>query len=195
MYDLVGKRNLWFAISAILTLPGLLFILLGGLRPSIDFTGGTEWEVRYASEPSAAEVRDFLLAAGYEEVTVTQLGDGYLRIRTEPIDLAPPPTPVPATPSPSASADASAAATESATASVSAGASADASASPSAESRPGSTMPWRSTPALQAAGCTSATNCSIRGRSASRPGGRRRRCPTSAGVSCQLRCDRCVGKG
>ena len=137
MYDLVGKRNLWFAISAILTLPGLLFILLGGLRPSIDFTGGTEWEVRYASEPSAAEVRDFLLAAGYEEVTVTQLGDGYLRIRTEPIDLAPPPTPVPATPSPSASADASAAATESATASgsadASAGASADASASPSAE--------------------------------------------------------------
>jgi preprotein translocase subunit SecF len=107
MYDLVGKRNLWFAISAILTLPGLLFILLGGLRPSIDFTGGTEWEVRYESEPSAAEMREFLLAAGYEEVTVTQLGDGYLRIRTEPIDLAPPPTPEPPTPSPSPSPTAS----------------------------------------------------------------------------------------
>ena len=33
MYDIVGKRNLWFAISAFLTLPGLLFIILGGLRP------------------------------------------------------------------------------------------------------------------------------------------------------------------
>ena len=40
MYDIVGKRNLWFAISAILTIPGLIFIFLGGLKPSIDFTGG-----------------------------------------------------------------------------------------------------------------------------------------------------------
>ena len=46
MYDIVGKRNWYFALSAILTLPGLLFIILGGLKPSIDFTGGTEWEVR-----------------------------------------------------------------------------------------------------------------------------------------------------
>jgi len=56
MYDIVGKRNWYFAISAILTIPGLLFIILGGLKPSIDFTGGTEWEVRYAEEPSAAEM-------------------------------------------------------------------------------------------------------------------------------------------
>ena len=56
MYDIVGKRNLWFAISALLTIPGLIFIFLGGLRPSIDFTGGTEWEVRYADEPTAAEM-------------------------------------------------------------------------------------------------------------------------------------------
>ena len=58
MYDIVGKRNLWFAISAILTIPGLIFIFLGGLRPSIDFTGGTEWEVRYADEPTAEEMTD-----------------------------------------------------------------------------------------------------------------------------------------
>ena len=32
MYDIVGKRNLWFAISAILTIPGLIFIFLGGLQ-------------------------------------------------------------------------------------------------------------------------------------------------------------------
>ncbi|HEX7173308.1 MAG TPA: protein translocase subunit SecF [Candidatus Limnocylindria bacterium] len=125
MYDIVGKRNLWFAISAILTIPGLVFIFLGGLRPSIDFTGGTEWEVRYADEPTAAEVQAFLADAGYEEVTITELPDGFLRIRTEPIDLAPPPTPVPSpsptpTAAPAASADASV------------GPSADASASPDA---------------------------------------------------------------
>src|SRR3990170_786064 len=101
MYDIVGKRNLWFAISALLTIPGLIFIFLGGLRPSIDFTGGTEWEVRYAEEPSAAEVETFLVDADYEDVTVVPLADGYLRIRTEPIDLIPPES---AAPSASASA-------------------------------------------------------------------------------------------
>jgi preprotein translocase subunit SecF len=107
MYDIVGKRNLWFAISALLTIPGLIFIFLGGLRPSIDFTGGTEWEVRYAEEPTAARVEAFLAGAGYDEVTITTLPDGFLRIRTEPIDLIPPATPPPS-PSPLASADASA---------------------------------------------------------------------------------------
>ena len=72
MYDIVGKRNWFFAISAILTIPGLFFIILGGLKPSIDFTGGTEWEVKYAEEPSAAEMTAALEDLGYENVAVTR---------------------------------------------------------------------------------------------------------------------------
>jgi preprotein translocase subunit SecF len=119
MYDIVGKRKLWFAISAFLTLPGLLFIFLGGLRPSIDFTGGTEWEVRYAEQPTAAEVEAYLVDAGYEDPLVTALDDSFLRIRPEPIDLIPPETPGPsvaasASAAPSASPDPSAEASASA---------------------------------------------------------------------------------
>ena len=130
MYDIVGKRKLWFAISALLTLPGLLFIFLGGLRPSIDFTGGTEWEVRYAEQPTAGEVEAFLVDAGYDDPLVTALDDGFLRIRTEPIDLIPPETAAPsvgATPSAGASASAEPSASP------------DASAAPSASVAPSST--------------------------------------------------------
>jgi preprotein translocase subunit SecF len=113
MYDIVGKRNWYFAFSAILTIPGLIFILMGGLRPSIDFTGGTEWEVRYEDEPTAAEMTAVLEELGYEDVVVTELPDGYLRIRTEPIDLLPAVLPEPepsgsVLPSPSGSASPSA---------------------------------------------------------------------------------------
>ncbi len=128
MYDIVGKRNLWFAISALLTIPGLIFIFLGGLKPSIDFTGGTEWEVRYADVPTAAEMTATLAELGYPDALVTQLPDGFLRIRTEPIDLIPPETA-----GPSASASASASASGSASASASASASVDPSASASVE--------------------------------------------------------------
>ena len=100
MYDIVGKRRWYFLFSALLTVPGVIFILLGGLKPSIDFTGGTEWEVRHRDEPSAAEMITALDELGYPDAVVTALPDGYLRIRTEPIDLIPPET---AAPSPSAS--------------------------------------------------------------------------------------------
>lgn len=141
MYDIVGKRNLWFAISALLTIPGLIFIFLGGLKPSIDFTGGTEWEVRYADEPTADEMTATLAELGHEDAIVTELADGYLRIRSRPIDLIPAQTPEP---SPSAAASGSAPGSPSASSSTepsassseSAAASPSASASPSAEPTP-----------------------------------------------------------
>jgi preprotein translocase subunit SecF len=101
MYDLVGRRRWYYIFSAILIVPGLLFILLGGLRPSIDFTGGTEWEVRHADRPSAAEMADALAELGYADATVGEMDDSFIRIRTRPIDLAPPRT---ATPPPAATA-------------------------------------------------------------------------------------------
>ncbi|MGI8657513.1 MAG: protein translocase subunit SecF [Candidatus Limnocylindria bacterium] len=135
MYDIVGKRNLWFTISAILTIPGLIFIFLGGLRPSVDFTGGTEWEVRYADAPSANTMLTTLQDLGYEDAIVTSLPDGFLRIRTEPIDLIPAATPPPSV-SPSSSASTSASASASVAPSGSADVSPSAEASSSAATSP-----------------------------------------------------------
>ena len=103
MYDIVGKRNWYFALSALLTIPGLVFIVLGGLKPSIDFTGGTVWQARYESQPSADEMKAALTSLGHPDAQVRQVDNGYLEIRTEPIDLAPAPTPIP-TPAPTPSA-------------------------------------------------------------------------------------------
>ena len=149
MYDVVGKRRFWYAISALLTLPGLFFIVIGGLKPSIDFTGGTEWEVRYESRPTVAQMTAALNELGKTEVLVGALDDGYLRIRTEPIDLIPAPTPTPiptatpvptpsptATPAPSSTPEASGGASASADASASAVPSPSASASPSPSPTP-----------------------------------------------------------
>ncbi|EFO80576.1 protein-export membrane protein SecF [Oscillochloris trichoides DG-6] len=57
MEQLVRRRYWWFALSLVLILPGLYFLLLHplvttgrfgvGLHPSIDFSGGSLWEVRF----------------------------------------------------------------------------------------------------------------------------------------------------
>src|SRR3990172_3513458 len=98
MFDIVGKRNWYFAFSALITIPGLIFIVLGGLKPSVDYTGGTVWQIRYASEPSAADVLAALVELDHPEARVTDVGGGFLEIRTDP---PPPPSP-PAPPPPPA---------------------------------------------------------------------------------------------
>ena len=49
MIDFVSKRHLFFLISALAILPGLVSLLLpGGLHPGIDFTSGSILTLRFA---------------------------------------------------------------------------------------------------------------------------------------------------
>jgi preprotein translocase subunit SecF len=105
VFDIVGKRRWFFLFSAIITIPGLLFILLtpitngaAGLKFSIDYTGGTEWSIRFQDPNVTAEqVHDELIALGQEEASVTRTGRGFLDIRVTGLDLqeVPQPTPIP----------------------------------------------------------------------------------------------------
>ncbi len=65
MLDLVGKRYWFLGLSMLIIIPGLLFILLGGLRPGIDFTGGSSWELRFDKTrvPATNEVQTALVDA------------------------------------------------------------------------------------------------------------------------------------
>ena len=113
MFDIVGKRRWFFLFSALITIPGVLFILLtpitngaAGLKFSIDYTGGTEWSVRFQNpDVTAEQVRDELIALGQEEATVTRTGRGFLDVRMTGVEVAeaPQPTAGPtAAPSPTA---------------------------------------------------------------------------------------------
>jgi preprotein translocase subunit SecF len=113
LFDIVGRRRWYYLLSALLTVPGLVFVFLGGLKPSVDFTGGTVWQVRYATDPSPDAVHAALVELGHPETVVRRLSDNFLEIRTAAIGLLPPPTPIPSfstAPTPGASASGSAAA-------------------------------------------------------------------------------------
>jgi preprotein translocase subunit SecF len=113
VFDIVGKRRWFFIFSALITIPGLLFILLtpltngqAGLKFSIDYTGGTEWSIRFAdASVTADEVREALAEQGQEDVTITRTGRGFFDIRLSGLDLReiPTPSPVPPTSSPAPS--------------------------------------------------------------------------------------------
>lgn len=63
--DLVKYRWHFTLFSLLIIGPGLFFILLGGLRPSIDFTGGSSWEIYFDPNrvPEGSEVVEVLKTA------------------------------------------------------------------------------------------------------------------------------------
>ncbi|KPL88823.1 protein translocase subunit SecF [Herpetosiphon geysericola] len=57
MLDLVRRRYLWFAISILTIIPGLISILVFGMNLGVDFSGGARWEIHI---PSISQTRDGL---------------------------------------------------------------------------------------------------------------------------------------
>lgn len=75
MFDLVSKRYLFFLISLVTIVPGMIALAMGGLRLGIEFTGGTLWEVRFERPVAPGEVRAVLTAQGHGDALV-QSADG-----------------------------------------------------------------------------------------------------------------------
>ena len=74
MTTLASKRKLWFLISLLIIIPGLVSLIFSGLKLGIDFTGGTLWEVRFSQPAEAAAIESALLDAGVETAIVQRSG-------------------------------------------------------------------------------------------------------------------------
>jgi len=149
VFDIIGKRRWFFLLSALVTIPGLIFILLtpitggkAGLQFTIDYTGGTTWQLRFQDpNVTADQVAAVFKSHGLQAIVVRQ-GNGFMDIKTDPIDLqeqAPSPTPVPtlaSSGSPGASGSAATASASGGTSSSAPSASAGTSEAPSASPAP-----------------------------------------------------------
>lgn len=78
---------LYFLISALVIIPGVFSLVKWGLKPSIDFTGGTllELEFKEASDTQNA-IRETLNELKIEYSSVQSSGEKRVLIKTKPID-------------------------------------------------------------------------------------------------------------
>ena len=88
--NIVGKRYLYFGLSLLLIVPGLIGILIWGLPLSIDFTGGSYAELKFDSgtAPDLADVRALYAEHGVADVQPRTSGADQLIVRSGPIDNA-----------------------------------------------------------------------------------------------------------
>ena len=85
-FDIVGRRRLWFTISALLVLISLVSLVVPGLNFGIDFKGGAVFRVQPTTEVTEAQVREAVGSAA-EVVQVTEDDPVQVIVQTE--ELAP----------------------------------------------------------------------------------------------------------
>src|SRR5215213_6959049 len=100
MENIVRHRYWWFALSLLIILPGLFFLLIQpvisegqfrlGLRPSIDFAGGALWDIQFPDsqreELNTEEIAQLFVQQGFEGALV-QLSEVTVGGKTIPAAL------------------------------------------------------------------------------------------------------------
>ena len=82
--DFVSKRGWFYLVSLLVILPGVAFLALSpGLRPGIDFTGGSTLTLEFSADVSQTALRERLAAEGHPDATLQRLGDRTYFIRVK----------------------------------------------------------------------------------------------------------------
>ncbi len=86
--DILGKRYIFFTISLLVIIPGLILLGLGNLPLAIDFTGGSLLEVRFNSgtAPQPAEVVNLYRELGIIDVQAQTVGTDTIVARSSVLD-------------------------------------------------------------------------------------------------------------
>lgn len=73
-FDLAGHRKLFFLLSALIIIPGIICMFVRGFNFGIDFTGGTIIDLKFSQPVTIAEVRTSLAKYGLDGSTIQLSG-------------------------------------------------------------------------------------------------------------------------
>lgn len=83
MYKIIQKRKVWYILSAIFIVPGILSLFVWGLRFGIDFAGGSLLEINVVKEQEIGtdQIRNVLAQEKVENLAVQSSGKNQFLIR------------------------------------------------------------------------------------------------------------------
>ena len=71
-FDVIGKRKIWYILSAVILLAGMVSLLVQGMNLGIDFVGGNRLNLQFAQQVDIADLR--------ATMTENQLGDSKIQL-------------------------------------------------------------------------------------------------------------------
>jgi SecD/SecF fusion protein len=79
--NVVNRRNRWYALSAAVIVPGVVFAAMGGFKLGIDFTGGSELTLQFAKPVTRTQVEAAFKAQGIGEAAAQVAGGNTVYVR------------------------------------------------------------------------------------------------------------------
>jgi SecD/SecF fusion protein len=68
------RMGFWFGLSGLVIVPGLIFWGMGGIKRSIEFTGGTEIKAQFPTLVSTSTLQNAMKEAGHKEASILMAG-------------------------------------------------------------------------------------------------------------------------
>jgi preprotein translocase subunit SecF len=88
MINIIGKRYIFFALSLLIIITGLVILAVRGIPVAIDFTGGSLLEFKFESgiQPPPAEIVTLYKSLGIEDVQAQTTGEDSIQARSSFLD-------------------------------------------------------------------------------------------------------------
>src|SRR4030042_3249392 len=84
MLDFVGKRNLYYLLSLLVLIPGIISLLIPpALKPGIEFSSGTSFTARFQNTVKEEDLRSEMAKLGHPEARVQRTSENKFLLRTE----------------------------------------------------------------------------------------------------------------
>ena len=91
-YNFIGRRKIWYTISAIALVISIAALLIRGLDLGIEFRGGSDFQVPTAvTATTVTDYREAVLATGVpslDSTVVTTIGDSKVRVQTRSLSVS-----------------------------------------------------------------------------------------------------------
>jgi preprotein translocase subunit SecF len=82
LFHFVERKWWYFLFSALLIVPGVFFLAIGGLKPGIEFKGGTLLDITFVTRPDDTQLKTFFSSHGHAEATIQGVAGGGVEVRT-----------------------------------------------------------------------------------------------------------------
>ena len=87
-FDVIGKRKIWYILSAVILLAGMVSLLVQGMNLGIDFVGGNRLNLQFAQQVDIADLRATMTENQLGDSKIQLMDDGSYLLKTKELDQA-----------------------------------------------------------------------------------------------------------
>jgi len=87
-FDFIGHRYIWFTLSGVIMVVAIVALIVQGLNFGIDFTGGTEFDIKVKPGTTISAVRDAAGSVGFSTAQIQSSGKDTYIVRVPKLDDA-----------------------------------------------------------------------------------------------------------